>query len=129
MELSETAPPIAARRKHITHRLTITIEDLRGSFDRCKTNASGCNEAYNLIMARGWESKSVEQQQEEATSSQSQGKVLTPEQILEQRKRKGLELSRQRVLQQLEIASNPQHRSMLDAALAELDAQLKASAQ
>jgi hypothetical protein len=76
-------------------------------------------------MARGWESKSVEQQQEEATSSQRQGKLLTPEQIVEHQKRKGLELSRQRILQQLEIASNPQHRSMLEAALAELDAQLK----
>jgi hypothetical protein len=76
-------------------------------------------------MARGWESKSVEQQQEEATSSQRQGKLLTPEQIVEHQKRKGLELSRHRILQQLEVASNPQHRSMLEAALAELDAQLK----
>ena len=53
--------------------------------------------------------------------------VLTPEQIAEQQKRNGLELSRQRILQQLEMASNPQHRSMLEAALAELDAQLKAT--
>jgi hypothetical protein len=83
--------------------------------------------AYNLDMARGWESKSVEQQQEEATSSQPQGKLLTPEQIVEQQKLKGLELSRQRVLQQLKVASNPQHRSMLEAALSELDAQLKSA--
>ena len=76
-------------------------------------------------MARGWESKSVEQQQEEATSSQSLGKLLTPEQIVAQQKRQGLELSRQRILQQLKVASNPQHRSMLEGALAELDAQLK----
>lgn len=77
-------------------------------------------------MARGWESKSVEQQQEEATSStQQRRQQLTPEQIVEQQKRKGLELSRQRVLQQLEVASNPQHRSMLESALAELNAQLK----
>jgi hypothetical protein len=76
-------------------------------------------------MARGWESKSVEQQQEEATSSQRHGKLLTPEQIAEEQKRKGLELSRQRILQQLVVASNPQHRSMLEAALAELDAKLK----
>lgn len=77
-------------------------------------------------MARGWESKSIEQQQEEATSSSQQKRQqLTPEQILEQQKRKGLELSRQRILQQLEVASNSQHRSMLESALAELDAQLK----
>jgi hypothetical protein len=77
-------------------------------------------------MARGWESKSVEQQQEEATSStQQRRQQLTPEQIAEQQKRKGLELSRQRILQQLEVASNPQHRSILESALAELNAQLK----
>jgi hypothetical protein len=79
-------------------------------------------------MARGWESKSVEQQQEEATSSSTQqrGKPLTPEQIVEQQKRQGLELSRHRILQQLEVASNPQHRTILEAARADLDAQLNA---
>jgi hypothetical protein len=81
-------------------------------------------------MARGWESKSVEQQQEEATfSTQQRRQQLTPEQIVEQQKRKGLELSRQRILQQLEVASNPQHRSMLESALAELNAQLKVADQ
>ena len=79
-------------------------------------------------MARGWESKSVEQQQEEATSSTKQrGRPLTAEQIAENQRRQGLQLSRQRILQQLEVASNPQHRSMLQAALAELDTQLKGS--
>lgn len=76
-------------------------------------------------MARGWESKSVEQQQEEATSKKEGGVVLTPEQIAEQRRRQGLELSRQRILQQLQVACNPRHRQMLEAALAELDAKLK----
>jgi hypothetical protein len=75
-------------------------------------------------MARGWESKSVEQQQEEAKSSSSRGKQLTPEQIAERQRRRGLELSRQRILQQLQVACNPQHRGMLEAALADLDAQL-----
>ena len=79
-------------------------------------------------MARGWESKSVEQQQEEATSStQQRGKPLTPEQIVEQQKRQGLELSRHRILQQLEVASNQKHRAMLEAALADLEGQLKGS--
>jgi hypothetical protein len=36
-----------------------------------------------------------------------------------------LELSRKRVVQQLEVAGNPQHREMLQTALAELDAQLE----
>ncbi|HZR65385.1 MAG TPA: hypothetical protein VFA85_09570 [Terriglobales bacterium] len=76
-------------------------------------------------MARGWESKSVEQQQEEAKSSaKTRNKQLTPEQIAEQQRRNGLELSRQRILQQLQVACNPQHRGMLEAALADLDTQL-----
>jgi len=80
-------------------------------------------------MARGWESKSVEQQQESLSSSasaQPPRKQLTPEQVTEQQHRDGLQLSRQRILQQLQAASNPQHRKMLEAALAELEAQLSA---
>lgn len=80
-------------------------------------------------MARGWESKSVEQQQEQLSSSasaQPPRKQLTPEQVTEQQRRDGLQLSRQHILQQLQVASNPQHREMLEAALAELDAQLSA---
>jgi hypothetical protein len=76
-------------------------------------------------MARGWESKSVEQQQEEAASRKEHGEVLTPEQIAERQRRQGLELSRHRILQQLQVACNPRHRGMLEAALAELDKQLK----
>jgi hypothetical protein len=79
-------------------------------------------------MARGWESKSVEQQQEEATSStQPRGKPLTPEQIVEEQRRNGLQLSRRYILQQLQVASNPQHRAILEAALVELEGQLKGS--
>jgi hypothetical protein len=72
-------------------------------------------------MARGWESKSVEQQQDEAASKQEHGEALTPEQIVERQRRQGLELSRQRILQQLQVACNPRHREMLEAALAELE--------
>lgn len=76
-------------------------------------------------MARGWESKSVEQQQDEARSQTSPHKQpLTPEQISVTQKRQGLELSRKRILQQLETASNPRHRQMLEAALKDLDRQL-----
>ena len=75
-------------------------------------------------MARGWESKSVEQQQDEAASKQEHGEILTAEQIAARQKRQGLELSRQRILQQLQVTCNPRHRQMLEAALAELDKQL-----
>lgn len=78
-------------------------------------------------MARGWESKSVEQQQDEASSKKEHGEVLTPEQIVERQRRQGLELSRQRILQQLQAACNPRHRQMLETSLAELDKQLKSA--
>ena len=75
-------------------------------------------------MARGWESKAVEQQQEEATANVARGPRLTPEQVAEKQKRRSLELSRARIAQQLEAASNPKHRQMLESALKDLDAQL-----
>lgn len=78
-------------------------------------------------MARGWESKAVEQQQEEARSLKSGlRQPLTPEQKAEQRHRETLELSRKQIVQQLEAATNPRHQQMLEAALAELDRQLGA---
>jgi hypothetical protein len=78
-------------------------------------------------MAKGWESKSVEEQQSEATNRNKSSKPrMTPEQISNQQSRNGLELSRQRVLQQLQAACNPNHRSMLEKALADIDARIAA---
>jgi hypothetical protein len=83
-------------------------------------------QGYNFSMARGWESKSVEQQQDEAVSDRGQRKVqLSAEQIKEERRREALGLSRKRILQQMEVATNPRHREMLQAALAELERQLQ----
>jgi hypothetical protein len=76
-------------------------------------------------VARGWESKSVEEQQSQAVSSPgSATPPLTPAQIASQRQRQGLLLSRQHVLQQLEAAQNPRHRQILLDALTALDKQL-----
>jgi hypothetical protein len=78
-------------------------------------------------MAKGWESKSVEEQQSEATNrSKSLKPRMTPEQIANQQSRQGLELSRQRVLQQLQAACNPNHRSTLEKALTDIDARIAA---
>ena len=78
-------------------------------------------------MARGWESKSVEQQQEQATSEHARKtESLTPEQVGRRRRLATLELSRKRILHQLEAATNPRHRQMLASALADLDAQIAA---
>ena len=76
-------------------------------------------------MARGWESKAVEQQQEEAAADKNARKApKSPEQIAEENRRKSFELSRHRILQQLQVACNPRHRQMLEKALADLDARL-----
>jgi hypothetical protein len=78
-------------------------------------------------MARGWESKSVEEQQALAADAKKSAKPpLTPEQAARQRERQSFELSRQRVLQQLQSACNPRHRQMLEDALADLDRKLVA---
>jgi hypothetical protein len=76
-------------------------------------------------MARGWESKSVEQQQEEmAERRKAPGKIVPPQQKERDRKREGLLLSHKRLMQQLEVARNPRHQQMLRQAIAELEKQL-----
>jgi uncharacterized protein (UPF0254 family) len=76
-------------------------------------------------MARGWESKAVEQQQAEAMAPADRTAArLTPEQRVKQQQREGLRLSRERILEQLQKAKNPAHHQMLERALAELDQQL-----
>src|SRR5437660_8978895 len=80
---------------------------------------------YNLFMARGWESKAVEDQQAAAAATSDPTKVrLAPEEVAKQKQQQGLLLSRKRVLHQLQTAQNPIHRKMLEAALGELDTQL-----
>ena len=76
-------------------------------------------------MARGWESKSVEQQQEEMAEQHRPAQApISPDQQQRNRKRQGLLLSRRRLTQQLQAADNPRHRQMLEQAIAELDRQL-----
>jgi hypothetical protein len=70
-------------------------------------------------MARGWESKSVESQIETDPSA-DRGEPVTPE----QRKRGSLELSRRRVLQDLEAARSELRRVSLERALAFLEEEL-----
>ena len=79
-----------------------------------------------FAMARGWESKSVEAQQAETADKRKESRTrLTAEQAAQVRRREGLQLSRKRVLQQLEAAADPRRREMLTAALAELDKQIQ----
>ena len=71
-------------------------------------------------MARGWESKSVESQQNERTGGPAKGKP-TAEEIEHRRKREGLELSRARIVRELENARTEVHRAALQNALTYLD--------
>ena len=76
-------------------------------------------------MARGWESKSVEEQQSEAAEKSAQPRVkMSPEAAARARERENLRLARQRILQQLEQAQNARHRKLLQDTLADLDRKL-----
>jgi hypothetical protein len=84
-------------------------------------NVSG----YDRTMARGWESKSVEEQQSEASLVKTKPRrPLSPEEKEKEHTREKLALARLQVLQQLEKAANPRHREMLQRALADLEAQI-----
>ena len=76
-------------------------------------------------MARGWESKSVESQQDDAAERKRLAPALTEEQRQAAAKRQTLELSRARLLDDLSRATTPHHRQMLERALADIDASLQ----
>lgn len=77
-------------------------------------------------MSRGWESKDVESQMEEAAARRAATRQTPPtaEQIRVQSERQSLELSRTRVLKDIEAATNPRRREQLEAALQHLDRKL-----
>jgi hypothetical protein len=79
-------------------------------------------------VARGWESKSVEAQQAEAgnQSNEKRSKKMSAAEAALLREKESLRLSRQRVVQQLQVSQNPRHRTVLEQALAELEARLSA---
>ena len=79
---------------------------------------------YNPVMARGWESKSVEEQQSAAGRQVESKQRLTPQEAAQKQECEAIELSRRRVLQQLQAVQNPRHRQMLESALSELNERL-----
>ncbi len=76
-------------------------------------------------MARGWESKSIEAQQDEAVRDRVRKPSLTPEQQATAERRKTLELQRARTAADLDRATASHHRSMLEQAIAAIDEQLR----
>ncbi|HTI39562.1 MAG TPA: hypothetical protein VL484_18515 [Vicinamibacterales bacterium] len=75
-------------------------------------------------MARGWESKNIESQQEDAGRARNRPPALTPEERAKRARRHSLELARARAAADLERATAPAHRSMLEQAIKTLDQQI-----
>jgi vacuolar-type H+-ATPase subunit E/Vma4 len=68
----------------------------------------------------------VEAQQAEASESSQKNRVKLSARDAEiARQKQGLQLARHRVLQQLEVSTNPRHRQLLQGALADLDEKLR----
>jgi hypothetical protein len=77
-------------------------------------------------MARGWESKSVEAQQDEAAERNTSDKPrLTREAAARLRERENLRLSLLNVIQQLDRIQDARHRSMLEQARADLERKIQ----
>jgi len=77
-------------------------------------------------MARGFESKSVQEQWQDAEAAQDMKKrpKKSAEQIELDKKREGLQMSRRRIMRELEAARNEARCQQLRAALKHLDTEL-----
>ena len=75
-------------------------------------------------MARGWESKSVEAHQDEASRERVTKPQLTAEQRATAERRATLELTRARAAADLGRATAPHHKRMLEEAIKALNSQL-----
>jgi hypothetical protein len=77
-------------------------------------------------LARGWESKSVEAQQDAAQLPRKAAPVVSPQEAARKAERATLMLARTRALADLQAACAPAHRAMLEQAIADLDRRLAA---
>ena len=78
-------------------------------------------------MARGWESKAVEGQIDEAQANRdAQARPgLSAAEREQQARKQSLLLSRAQIISRLEVARNPRYRAQLELALEHLDARLE----
>ncbi len=78
-------------------------------------------------MARGWESKSIEDQIGDAQAEkEARSKpFLSPAEREQQTRKQSLLLSRSQILSRLKVARNARYRAQLEAALEHVDAQLR----
>ena len=75
-------------------------------------------------MARGWESKAVEAQQDAAAADRAAGPPISPEEAARRSQRASLMLARSRAMADLQQACAAAHRTMLEQAIADLDARI-----
>jgi hypothetical protein len=76
-------------------------------------------------MARGFESKSVESQQEEAQRSKEMRPALSAEDQARQTRKAGLELALTQTQAEMSAACRPAHREMLKLRLEAIQAQIR----
>jgi len=78
-------------------------------------------------MARGWESKSVEDQIGDAQAEKDARSkpFLSPEEREQQTRKQSLLLSRSQILGRLKLAQSARYRAQLEAALKHVETQLK----
>ena len=78
-------------------------------------------------MARGWESKAVEAQMEEAREAFRMGKAAARPAAGEiSRERRSLLLTRTRILNEMDATANDRYRDLLGTSLAAIEKQLSA---
>jgi len=84
---------------------------------------------YSVYMARGWESKSVEEQQEQREEQREHAAKVASKYVVQAagaeqaRNRQMLQLKRERILS--EKTSHPARRSALQSALKDIEAELQ----
>jgi hypothetical protein len=76
-------------------------------------------------MARGFESKSVESQQEEAQRAKTLRPALSDEEKTRQSRKAGLELALAQTQSEITAACRPAHREMLKLRLEAIQAQIR----
>jgi hypothetical protein len=79
-------------------------------------------------MARGWESKSVEDQIDAANAQKSRNSrpIVSAAERERLARKSNLLLARAKTLNDLEAAEDPRYRALLERALADLNAQIEA---
>ena len=76
-------------------------------------------------MARGWESKSVESQQEEALAEGSRERTSSPEEIDRRKKIETLQLTLAKLEADHQRSNHQRHREMLRRAMDDLNLQIR----